>query len=271
MALWKWSQTGSANAASDPPINWNEGQAPSTVNDSARAMMASVAMYRDDIAGAIVTAGSNVAYTVATFSGFDSLAHLDKQMVCFTPHASNGGAATLSTDATGARPLRTAPGAELLPGTIVLGTPYVAVYNHTDGVYYLQGVYGNPYNIPLAAGMDFWAPTAPNSSFAFLFGQAISRVTYSGLFGLIGTSYGAGDGTLTFNLPDKRGRISAGSDTMGGAGAGRLTGAGGMNGTGIGAVGGAETRTLSLSQIPSGITSAGSSTVSVLSSQSGIA
>jgi microcystin-dependent protein len=36
-------------------------------------------------------------------------------------------------------------------------------------------------------------------------GQAISRTTYSELFGLIGTLYGSGNGTTTFNLPDYRG------------------------------------------------------------------
>ena len=43
-------------------------------------------------------------------------------------------------------------------------------------------------------------------------GQAVSRTTYSHLFKVIGTSYGAGDGSTTFNLPDKRGRISVGYD-----------------------------------------------------------
>ena len=36
-------------------------------------------------------------------------------------------------------------------------------------------------------------------------GQAVSRATYAALFGIIGTSYGAGDGQTTFNLPDYRG------------------------------------------------------------------
>lgn len=43
MALWQWSTTAANNATADPSINWQEGQAPSTVNDSARAMMAAVA------------------------------------------------------------------------------------------------------------------------------------------------------------------------------------------------------------------------------------
>jgi hypothetical protein len=64
MTLYKWSQTASADATADSTINWAEGQAPSSVNDSARAMMAATAKYRDDIAGAIVTTGSSTAYAV---------------------------------------------------------------------------------------------------------------------------------------------------------------------------------------------------------------
>lgn len=41
-------------------------------------------------------------------------------------------------------------------------------------------------------------------------GQAVSRVTYSDLFALIGTNFGAGDGTTTFNLPDYRGKFLRG-------------------------------------------------------------
>lgn len=38
-------------------------------------------------------------------------------------------------------------------------------------------------------------------------GQAVSRATYANLFDMIGTTYGNGDGSTTFNLPDSRGRI----------------------------------------------------------------
>lgn len=43
-------------------------------------------------------------------------------------------------------------------------------------------------------------------------GRAISRTVYADLFAVIGTSYGEGDGTTTFNLPNKKGRVSAGYD-----------------------------------------------------------
>ncbi len=54
-------------------------------------------------------------------------------------------------------------------------------------------------------------------------GAPISRTTYATLFGVIGIIYGSGDGSTTFNLPDKRGRVSAGADNMGGSAANRVT------------------------------------------------
>ncbi|HLJ01462.1 MAG TPA: phage tail protein [Bradyrhizobium sp.] len=251
MTLYKWSQTASADANADSTINWAEGQAPSSINDSARAMMAATAKYRDDIAGAILTAGISTAYTLASFQVFDTLAHLNGQMVAFTPHVTNGATVTLNVDSLGAKPLRTSPGVELQAGTIIQGTPYVATYNNNDGAFYLRGFFGNPYNVPLAGGMDFWGTTVPNSSFAFPFGQAISRVTYASLFAIMGTAYGVGDGSTTFNLPDKRGRVSVALDNMGGTAANRVTtGGSGVNGDVAGSSGGAETYTQLRSDLP---------------------
>ena len=79
----------------------------------------------------------------------------------------------------------------------------------------------------------------------------ISRTTYSALFDLIGTTYGSGDGSTTFNIPDLRGRVIAGQDDMGGASANRLTGqTGGVDGDVLGGTGGAETHTLSIAEMP---------------------
>jgi hypothetical protein len=90
MTVYKWLQTASADATADSTINWAEGQAPSSVNDSARAMMAATAKYRDDIAGATVTTGTNTSYAVSSYQGFDTLAHLDGHVIAFTPHVTNG-------------------------------------------------------------------------------------------------------------------------------------------------------------------------------------
>ena len=247
MTLYKWSQTQASNATADPSINWQEGQAPSSVNDSGRAMMASIAKHRDDVSGAIVTGGTATAYTVTSYEAFDTLTRLNGQIIAFTPHGTNGAAVTLNVDSLGARPLRSAPGAELLAGTLIQGTPYLALYNNSDAAFYLRGFSGNPYNVPLAAGLDYWAPTTPNSAFAFPTGQQISRTTYAALFALIGTTYGVGDGLLTFNLPDKRGRTSMAVDPTGGlVNSATMT----PDGSTLGAKGGAQSSVLSTANLP---------------------
>jgi microcystin-dependent protein len=187
--------------------------------------------------------------------GIRHAGHLNSQMIAFTPHATNGISGSpgigLNVDSLGTKPLRLSPGVECQPGTVIQGTPYVAVYNNSDGVFYLQGFYGNPYNVPLGAGLDYWGPTAQNSSFAFPSGPAqISRTTYAPLFSMIGTTYGTGGGSTTFNLPDKRGRVSAATDDMGGSSAFRLT-TGFFSATAhLGATGGSESHTLTVAEIP---------------------
>ena len=103
---------------------------------------------------------------------------------------------------------------------------------------------------PAGVVLPFAGSAAP-TGWLLCFGQAISRTTYAALFAAIGTAYGAGDGSTTFNLPDLRGRVPGGLDTMGGTAANRLTAAGGgVNGAALGAAGGGETHTLTTAQMP---------------------
>jgi microcystin-dependent protein len=71
-------------------------------------------------------------------------------------------------------------------------------------------------------------------------GRAVSRNIYSDLFSVIGTSFGAGDGTTTFNLPDVRGRVT-----------GAIGQGSGLTNRALGARVGAETHTLTASEMPS--------------------
>jgi microcystin-dependent protein len=75
--------------------------------------------------------------------------------------------------------------------------------------------------LPVGMITPFAGSTAPTGWF-LCGGQAVSRTTYASLFAVVGTTYGAGDGSTTFNLPDLRGRAVAGVDNMGGTDAGRL-------------------------------------------------
>lgn len=83
--------------------------------------------------------------------------------------------------------------------------------------------------------MKVTARSAAPSRWLFARGQAISRTTYAGLFAAIGTTYGVGDGSTTFNIPDTQGRVVAGLE----ASATRLTsGVSGVDGATLGAAGG---------------------------------
>lgn len=66
--------------------------------------------------------------------------------------------------------------------------------------------------IPSGSVTEFAGSSVP-SGWLFCDGSAVSRSTYSGLFTAIGTTYGAGDGSTTFNLPDSRGRVIQGVGT----------------------------------------------------------
>jgi microcystin-dependent protein len=70
-------------------------------------------------------------------------------------------------------------------------------------------------------------------------GTAISRTTYADLFTAIGTTYGVGDGTTTFNIPDLRGRVPVGTDSSQ------------TEFDALGETGGAKTHTLTEAQLPS--------------------
>ena len=241
-----WSKTAANNSTADSAAPWPEGMLPGQVNDSSRGGMASVAKWRDDISGVIVTSGTASAYTVASNQNFSALTELDGMVVAFTPHATNDAAPTLSVDGLAAKPLRAAHGADLQSNVLLAGTPYVALYSNGNNEFVLQGMTANPYGIPLAGGLDYWADVSPGSAYAFPTGQAISRTAYAALFALIGTKYGSGDGTTTFNLPDKTERVSV----MKAAAASRLTSAYfGGDSTQLGATGGGQNVSMALANL----------------------
>lgn len=78
-------------------------------------------------------------------------------------------------------------------------------------------------------------------------GSAISRTTFARLFEHLGVTFGAGNGSSTFNLPDSRGRVAVALDNMGANGdGGRLAVANALGGTG-----GEEVHVLSIAEMPS--------------------
>lgn len=65
--------------------------------------------------------------------------------------------------------------------------------------------------VPTGTILPFSVPTAP-SGYLICNGSAISRSTYAGLFAVLGTRYGVGDGSSTFNLPNLKQKFMIGMD-----------------------------------------------------------
>jgi len=92
-----------------------------------------------------------------------------------------------------------------------------------------------------------YAGSAEPAGWLFCDGQEVSRTTYSALFASISTTYGVGDGSTTFNVPDARGKSSVGANNSG------LPNGldGGFTTRDLADTGGAETHQLSVSEMPS--------------------
>jgi len=100
--------------------------------------------------------------------------------------------------------------------------------------------------IPIG-GVILWTTDEAPDNWLFCYGQAVSRSDYDELYDEIGTTYGVGDGSTTFNLPDFRGRFPLGQDDMGGSSANRVTDA---DADTLGNGDGDETKTLSADNLP---------------------
>lgn len=97
------------------------------------------------------------------------------------------------------------------------GTIYVKLTGITvsTGWYDLSHALGIATVSPTGTIAAYAAGTAP-TGWLLCDGSAISRASYSTLFGVIQTNYGSGDGSTTFNVPDLRGRVGVGFAASGG-------------------------------------------------------
>src|SRR3990172_4438848 len=71
---------------------------------------------------------------------------------------------------------------------------------------------------PIGSILMYGGSSAP-TNWLLCDGSAVSRTTYLNLFNIISTTYGVGDGSTTFNVPDLRGRVAVGVGTGTGGGA----------------------------------------------------
>lgn len=108
-----------------------------------------------------------------------------------------------------------------------------------------SGPLQKPRGFPIGSIVMYGAVSAP-ASWLLCDGSAISRIIYSVLLGIIGTAFGAGDGSTTFNVPDFKGRFAVGKDDLGGSSANRVTASQADN---IGQGSGAESHQLTVAEM----------------------
>ena len=288
--LRRWSSSASQNATvagGANTINFAEGQAPGSVNNSAREMMAQIrSIYTPDEWGWVehsatasvasqtvfklagnqtanwtanrrwrLRSGSTTRYGTVVSSSFTSETTITVTVDSGSLSASHSLAA-LSAVVADNVPLNAITTARIVDSAVT--TAKIADSNITtakinDGAVTLAKLAAvvQEFLSPTGSLLPYAGATAP-SGWLLCYGQAIDRTTYADLFNIIGTTYGSGDGSTTFNVPDLRGRVVAGQDDMGGTSANRLTNqTDGLDGDTLGATGGAETHTLTVAQMPS--------------------
>lgn len=226
-SIYDWSLLAASNANADTDVNWAEGQAPSTVNNSARFMMQRIRELLSDLGGIVGAGGSANVLTVTSESAVSS--YIDGIRVAFRGTIDNTGAATLNVNAVGAKPVikftwegeKTLVGGEIQAGCIY-EVIYSSALNGASGAWLLLNPTPFQETQQIAAGLML--PSASStvpSGWLECNGSAISRTTYAALFAAIGTSWGAGDGSTTFNIPDTRGEFVRGWDHGKGTDTGR--------------------------------------------------
>jgi microcystin-dependent protein len=230
-----WNEDDASNITAAPD-GAPEGMAPSGVNNVLRAHQGAIKRaYNWSIpkqTGSAATAYT-LSYAVAPGALVDGMTHV----VEF--HVANGTASTLNVNLLGAIPIHYySAGAwrVLPPGLLGANEICRVAYHGNSGAYRLIGR-------PDTTGD--WVPTGRATARAgtiLAYGQAVSRTEYAGLFAAYSTTYGPGDGSTTFNLPDLRGRTVAGKSNMGGSDAANLAG-----GSTLGAALGSQQHTHSLS------------------------
>lgn len=138
MAVWDWSTTAGSNQTADANINWQEGQLPSTVNNSARGMMAALRAFVQDQGGYATLGGSGNAFALALSQ---TMATRAPGLIGFFATRTNTGAVTLQVDSTTAAPLRAVSGTDLASGQIVVGSFYIVSFNSATTEYIITGVF----------------------------------------------------------------------------------------------------------------------------------
>ena len=162
----------------------------------------STPQWLSSVTGTNTIAASLTTPTLATYTA--------GQTFRFASAGANTGAVTININALGAKAIQS-HGAALTGSEISASSVYEIVF---DGTQFQLINPKAPVEMPSGMISTFANTSAP-SGWLSCDGSAVSRTTYASLFSAISTTYGSGDGSTTFTLPDLRGYFVRGYGTNG--------------------------------------------------------
>lgn len=168
------------------------------------------ANYANNTSGALSTAGTGTAYTV-TPSGAAVSTPVDGMTFSARIHTTNDDAPTMAYSSIAAKPIRAVLGQTLPAHFLQAGIPYDFMYDLSSDSWLVRGAFRSVTRV--RAGDFKWSAIEVDHDDCLLCdGRALSRTTHAKLFSAIGTKYGSGDGSTTFNIPLQSGRVMVGRD-----------------------------------------------------------
>lgn len=227
----EWSSV-PANNTDIGGIDIAEGCAPSGINNGIRELMAQV---KDMITGA--DGDSQVVGGNLTVNGTSTLTGAVTATAGVTGAITSSNATITGGTITGITDITVADGgtgaSSITANSVILGNGTSALSGNlvapstsgnvltSNGTTWTSAAPVDP--VPSGAVMHFAMSSAP-TGWLKANGAAISRTTYASLFAAIGTTFGSGDGSSTFNVPDLRGEFTRGWDDGRGVDSGRAFG-----------------------------------------------
>lgn len=206
MPLESYSTTPASNNAS-PPAGFPEGQTPASLNDSARQVMADLATFVRQLPWVKLTTGLTLVRNSNSqfqLTGIDVTTMYPagrrlREIGATTVYGSvasssfSGGNTLVNvTNDAGANIPASLTAVDVSASDLLSITPAATPASGT----------------PNTPGTLRWsAASTPESDELLCDGSAVARTTYAALFAKIGTTWGAGNGSTTFNVPDIRGRV----------------------------------------------------------------
>lgn len=174
--------------------------------------------YNLDASGVLNTAGTATAYTVTPNQTITALS--DGLVIAVRPHTVNGAHPNITVGTAPAADIQATPGVNLPAAFLRAGVPYRLMYSQAFTAWIIVGAVAT--STAYTVGDEKWSrQTADHDFWLLQDGRNISRTTHAPLFALLGTTYGVGDGSTTFGIPDMRGRSHIAADNMNGSAANR--------------------------------------------------